>query len=146
MCSCVYHVIKIAFELVFCKISKFFKIQNSKFFSGSINRNRLSTNWKCLVFKPKLYAWFDQCSIPLDLSKFISNFKGFWQASFCPISQFLFNSSWSLLEHNFFFFFVFFRVKALRFSSTSLVRVFYPFFFIKLQHNMHESFKFLKNF
>ena len=105
MCSCVYHVIKIAFELVFCKISKFFKIQNSKFFSGSINRNRLSTNWKCLVFKPKLYAWFDQCSIPLDLSKFISNFKGFWQASFCPISQFLFNSSWSLLEHNFFFFF-----------------------------------------
>ena len=93
--------------------------------------------------KLKIFHWFDQCSIPLDRSKFISNFKGFWQISFCPISLFLFNSSWSLLEL-FFFFFVFYRVKALRFSSTSLLRLFYPFFFIKLQHNMHESFKFLK--
>ena len=77
--------------------------QNWKFLIGSINRNRLSTNWKYPVFRPKLYAWFDQCSIPLDRSKFISNFKGFWQISFCPISLFLFNSSWSLLELFFFF-------------------------------------------
>ena len=39
-------------------------LQNSKIFTDSINWNRLLTNWKCLVFKPKLYAWFDRLKIP----------------------------------------------------------------------------------
>ena len=56
MCSCAFHIIKTAFELVFCKISKFF--------TGSIDWNRLLTNRKCPVPKPKLYAWFDWSKIP----------------------------------------------------------------------------------
>ena len=56
MFSCAFHIIKTAFELVFCKISKFF--------TGLIDWNRLLINWKCLVFKPKLYAWFDWSKIP----------------------------------------------------------------------------------
>ena len=56
MFSCAFHIIKTAFELVFCKISKFF--------TGSIDWNRLLTNRKCPVPKPKLYAWFDWSKIP----------------------------------------------------------------------------------
>ena len=104
--------------------------QNWKFFTGSIDRNRLSTNWKYPVFKPKLYAWFDQCSIPLDRSKFISNFKGFWQISFCPISQFLFNSSWSLLEP--FFFFCLFSSQSFKVFFYIIVKTLLPFLFYQI--------------
>ena len=59
-CSCASHIIKTTFQLFFDKISKVF--QNFKIFTSSINRSWSLTNQNCLVFRPKLYGWFNSCS------------------------------------------------------------------------------------
>ena len=159
MCSCAFHVIKIAFEMFFCKISKI-----RKFFTGLIDQIWFSTDRKCPNFRSKLSAWFDWCLIDAWLieisqksllidarflttdwnSKF-SNFKVLTnQTLVCTILSFFFSSSWLLLElkkqkkqkqkkKK-----ILFESKFQGFSFAHLLRLFYPFFFIELHLFMHK--------
>ena len=68
-CSFASHEIKTALELVFCKISRFFEIQN---FFHYFDRSKLFLNQsKYPFFRPKLFAWFDSCLIDARLIEII---------------------------------------------------------------------------
>ena len=111
---------KLVFSCFFAKkISSFSKFQ---FFKFSINWTWFSTDWKSWIFRPKLTAPFDSCSIPAQsikiclivlsiVARFLStnwnsnffNFLRVWQISFVLFHLF------SLIAldpfyYNFFFF------------------------------------------
>ena len=140
---------KLVFSCFFAKkISSFSKFQ---FFKFSINWTWFSTDWKSWIFRPKLTAPFDSCSIPAQsikiclivlsiVARFLStnwnsnffNFLRVWQISFVLFHLF------SLIAldpfyYNFFFFY-FLCVKALKVFFLISSKTLLPFLFIQITY------------
>ena len=111
----------------------FFRKKNSsfskfQFFKFSINWTWFSTDWKSWIFRPKLTAPFDSCSILAQSIKICLTVLSI-------VARFL-STDWNSN------FFNFLRV----FSFSYQVRLFYPFFSFKLHTFMHKFITFFKNF